>query len=63
MRKEIQLFNIGDTPAKVRITHARRSLLYFAKTFFKGIEISSSQEIVIRKLDKMQEKKEGQSYE
>lgn len=47
MKKENLLFNIGNTPTKVRITHARRSLLYFIKDFI-NFELSPHQEMLIK---------------
>jgi len=44
------VIKIGNTQAEVRITHSKRSLLYFTKNFF-NIEVPHYMEELIRKID------------
>ena len=49
-----KVVNIGNTPEKVIITHARKSLLYFIRNFVDA-NLLQHQEETLRKLSKRKE--------
>ena len=49
-----KVIDIGNTPTKVIITHARKSLLYFIRNFVDA-NLIHSQEETLRKLSKRKE--------
>lgn len=56
MDKNNKVIDIGDTQAKVIVTHARKSLLYFIRNFVDANLVSWQQENILRRIDKKRNK-------